>query len=128
MVMLDRSGQRLEKRNRDIGPPCPEDNIGDQQRPSEVLPSAGRGTSPSTSRQTASPTRTNSIDVGPAEPEFSIQADLPVIERLRTGRVMTAEEYEAYRRRRDKTPIWVWSVIAAGGALAVILAALMIMG
>jgi len=91
------------------------------------LQPGGRGTSPGTTRGTASPTRTNSIAVEPAGPEFSIQADLPVIERLRTGRVMTPEEYQAYRRKRDKTPIWVWSVIAAGGALAVILSVLMMM-
>jgi serine/threonine-protein kinase len=94
--------------------------------------SPGSGSTPRRSqgkgkRKPAAARKDEPVIVEPAVPEFLIQAESPAIERLKTGRTTTREEYEAYRLKRKQTPIWVWSIIAGGGVLAVILLLLVLL-
>jgi len=57
-----------------------------------------------------------------AEPEKLIPADeSPVVARLRTRARLTSEEIEAYRRRRQRTPVWLWVIIAGGLLVSLVL-------
>ena len=67
------------------------------------------------------------LEEAPAAPQFVIHVESPAVERLKTGRTMTREEYEAYRLKRKQVPIWVWGLIGGGSVLAVILFILLLL-
>jgi len=102
-------------------------------------PASGKGAAPARSERTprsgapapAGP-QNQSLPTRPGQegplPQFHIETGVsPAVARLRARTPLTPEEIEAYRARRKSFPMWVWGVIGAGGLIALILLAVLIL-
>lgn len=52
----------------------------------------------------------------------------PAVARLRARARLSAEQIEAYRHRRQRTPLWLWLVIAGGLLIALVLLIILAVG